>query len=135
MKLVVAAAILSHGRLLAAQRSAPPQLAGMWELPGGKVEPGEDPVDALHREIAEELGVRVNLGEPVPAPDGGDWPILRGMTMRVWLASLASGTPEALQDHAQLAWVPLDDLASVRWLGPDVPIVREVGARAIRAMD
>lgn len=107
----------------------------MWELPGGKVEPGEDPVDALHREIAEELGVRVNLGEPVPAPDGGDWPILRGMTMRVWLASLASGTPEALQDHAQLAWVRLDDLESVRWLGPDVPIVREVGARAIRAMD
>lgn len=130
MRLVVAAAILSGDRLLAAQRSAPPELAGQWELPGGKVEPGEEPADALHREIREELGVSITLGEQVPAPDGADWPILAGMRMRVWLARLASGSPEALQDHSQLRWVPLDQLDSVRWLGPDVPIVREVGARA-----
>src|SRR3954452_4880746 len=56
--------------LLAARRTEPPRLAGGWELPGGKVEPGEEPLAALHRELAEELGVRVEVGAEVTAPHG-----------------------------------------------------------------
>lgn len=69
---VVAAAIVDSlqrpSRLLAAQRSYPPELAGLFELPGGKVERGEAPLDALHREIHEELGTALTLGPPVPYP-------------------------------------------------------------------
>src|SRR6266545_5054036 len=72
---VVGAAILDGGRLLAAQRGEPPALAGGWELPGGKVEPGESEEDALVRECREELGVEIALGKRV----GGDWPLANGM--------------------------------------------------------
>jgi 8-oxo-dGTP pyrophosphatase MutT (NUDIX family) len=68
--LVVAAAIVQAGRVLAAQRSYPAELADCWEFPGGKVEPGEKPATALVREIREELGVDVavheRLGDDVP---------------------------------------------------------------------
>lgn len=128
--LVVAAAILDDleapTRLLAARRSAPKSLAGQWEFPGGKVEPGEDHVTALHRELREELGVEVTIGEPVPGPDGGDWPILHGYRMRVWFARITDGEPEPLADHDDLVWLGLESLHDVAWLEPDLPIVDEV---------
>ena len=61
--------------LLAARRTEPPALAGGWELPGGKVDPGEDEVVAVHREVAEELGVEVALGDRLEGPlERGRWP-------------------------------------------------------------
>ncbi|MDO5495462.1 MAG: NUDIX domain-containing protein [bacterium] len=126
MKLVVAAAIIDGDRLLGAERSSPPALAGQWELPGGKVEVGEEPEEALLREIREELGVEIELGPIVAPAGGGDWPVLGGHLMRVWLARLTGGTPEPLQDHDSLAWVPLGEPDSVPWLAPDLPIVAAV---------
>ncbi|TRW46965.1 (deoxy)nucleoside triphosphate pyrophosphohydrolase [Georgenia yuyongxinii] len=133
--LVVAAAIVDSlerpTRALCAQRSAPAELAGRWELPGGKVEPGESPEAALHRELAEELGVEVRLGARLLGPEAGDWPILARRTMRVWLAELIAGTPEPLADHSALRWVGSDALEDLDWLDPDRPIavaLREVTA-------
>lgn len=133
--LVVAAAIVDSldrpTRALCARRSAPAALAGRWELPGGKVEPGESPEAALHRELDEELGVQVRLGARLLGPESGDWPLLAGRTMRVWLAELTTGTPEPLADHSALRWVGGDALEDLDWLDPDRPIavaLREVTA-------
>ena len=113
--------------LLVARRSAPESLAGMWEFPGGKVEPGEDAETALVRELLEELGVEVRLGNELPAPDANGWPLNERAAMRVWFAEVTRGEPRPLEDHDQLRWLPLADPAAVLglpWIPADFPIVR-----------
>ncbi|MGV9554349.1 (deoxy)nucleoside triphosphate pyrophosphohydrolase [Streptomyces sp. NPDC003522] len=124
---VVGAALLDGGRLLAARRSAPPELAGRWELPGGKVEPGERPEEALVRELREELGVDARMLERVP----GEWPLRPPYALQVWTARLepASAAPAPLQDHDGLRWLTPEEIWDVDWLDQDVPAVREVAAR------
>lgn len=122
MRIVVGAAIVHDGRLLAARRSAPATLAGGWELPGGKVEPGESEADALVRECQEELGVTVLLGDRVP----GEWVLRDDLVLRVYLASLLDGEPRPLEDHDEVRWLGGDELFSVAWLPADVPAVTAV---------
>ncbi|WP_353944516.1 (deoxy)nucleoside triphosphate pyrophosphohydrolase [Streptomyces sp. HUAS MG91] len=120
---VVAAALYdTDGRLLAARRSAPPSLAGRWELPGGKVEPGETQERALVRELREELGVEASPVARVP----GEWPLKPGYVLRVWRCSLDSGVPAPLQDHDELRWLAPADIWSVNWLDQDVPAVKSL---------
>ncbi|ELS56098.1 (deoxy)nucleoside triphosphate pyrophosphohydrolase [Streptomyces viridochromogenes] len=125
-RIVVGAALLEGGRLLAARRSAPEELAGRWELPGGKVEPGEAPEEALVRELREELGVEAEVLGRVP----GAWPLKPPYVLHVWTARLLPGAadPKPLQDHDALRWLTAAELWDVDWLDQDVPAVREVAA-------
>lgn len=124
-RVVVGGALCHEGRLLAARRSAPPELAGRWELPGGKAEPGESVPEALVRELREELGVEAEPLERIP----GEWPLKPGLVLHVWTARLLSGEPAPLEDHDELRWLRPDELDSVDWLDQDRPAVAEAGRR------
>jgi len=114
-------------RLLAARRTEPPALAGGWEFPGGKIDPGEAPQEALHRELREELGVAVALGEQVAGPlDAGRWPLGEAWAMTVWFATVTTGEPAPIEDHDELRWLGVDELYAVPWLPADLPIVRAI---------
>lgn len=119
--------------LLAARRSAPASLAGGWEFPGGKVDEGESHEVAMRRELLEELGVHVRLGDDVPGPQDGGWPLGENYLMFVFLAVITSGVPAPLEDHDELRWLPLDDLFDVGWLRDDLPIVHLLHSRWSRA--
>ena len=134
VRLVVGAAIVDDlarpARLLAARRTQPPALAGGWELPGGKVEPGESPLSALHREVSEELGVSIGVGYLLPGPlPGATWPLTDRLEMIVWVAEVTQGVPAPIEEHDELRWLPIDELETVGWLPADGPIVRALGAR------
>jgi len=126
--IVVGAAIVRGETVLCARRSAPAQLAGKWEFPGGKVEPGESDRDAVVRECREELGVEVIAGIQI----GADARIDDRLTLRVYLGRLLPGQPEPapLEDHDRLVWVPRGELLGLDWLAPDVPIVTELSRTA-----
>ncbi|WP_328873641.1 (deoxy)nucleoside triphosphate pyrophosphohydrolase [Streptomyces sp. NBC_00287] len=128
---VVGAALLNDGHLLAARRSAPPELAGRWELPGGKVERGETPEAALVRELREELGVETEAVERIP----GEWPLRAPYVLHVWTARLHpdSPAPKPLQDHDALRWLTPAELWDVEWLDQDVPAVRKIEPRLGRS--
>jgi 8-oxo-dGTP diphosphatase len=123
--------------LLVARRSAPEQLAGLWEFPGGKVEPGEEPKAALARELLEELGVGVRLGAELASQVPGGWPLNPRASMRVWFAEITHGEPKPLEDHDDLRWVKLDNRSAVLdlpWIPADFPIVRALlDAVAVKA--
>ncbi|WP_405913315.1 (deoxy)nucleoside triphosphate pyrophosphohydrolase [Streptomyces sp. NBC_00963] len=127
-RVVVGGALYDQGRLLAARRSAPPELAGRWELPGGKLEPGESAGQALVRELREELGVETEPLERIP----GEWPLGRGFVLQVWTARLISGEVRPLEDHDELRWLGPDEIGTVDWLDQDRPAVAEA-ARRLRA--
>ncbi len=118
------AAILDGARLLGARRIEPPELAGGWELPGGKVEPGESDEQALVRECREELGVELRLLDRV----GGDWPMGTTAILRVWTAEVAEGVAQALADHSEVRWLEPGEWYDVAWLHADLPVVRAVEA-------
>lgn len=123
IRLVVGALIvdrLDHPqRVLAARRIGPPALAGRWEFPGGKVEPGEQLEDALKRELREELLIDVMLGPELVQADGVRWPISAVLEMRLWYATVTAGTPTPGDSHDEIRWLDRDNLGSVDWLDSD----------------
>jgi 8-oxo-dGTP diphosphatase len=152
-RLVVAAAIVDDldlpRALLAARRSSPPEMAGLWEFPGGKVERGETPEDALRRELREELGVDVELGAEFPGPDDGGigehgatvgmaWRLGavaasgHPLVMRLWLARVTSGVPRPLEDHDDVRWLGPGEWRDVPWIPADLGIVDAFLAEVVR---
>ncbi len=114
---VVGAAVLRDGRVLASRRTDPPRLAGLWEFPGGKVEPHESDDDALRRELLEELGVQAVVGQRL----GPQVPIGDTAVLRVYLVTIV-GEPE-LVDHDIHRWLSLEELDDVAWIPIDAPVV------------
>ncbi|WP_371479726.1 NUDIX domain-containing protein [Kitasatospora sp. NBC_00315] len=127
-RIVVGGALIHQGRVLAARRSAPPEVAGRWEFPGGKAEPGESEEQALERELLEELGVRARALEQLP----GSWTVRAGLELRFWAAELLSGEPQPLEDHSELRWLGPGELADVEWLEHDRAVLPHV-ARLLAA--
>ncbi len=112
--------------MLAARRSRPLEIAGRWEFPGGKVDPGEQPLEALHRELKEELGVTVQVGDEIVGPDNGAWIITEKHVLRLWYAQLTSGTPQPLIEHDVLEWAQPHTFDRYDWLDGDVRIIKHV---------
>ena len=115
---VVGAAVIRGGRVLASRRTGPPRLAGLWEFAGGKVEDGESDVEALTRELREELGCEAEIGDRI----GPDLLIGDTAVMGVYLATLISGEPQ-LRDHDAHRWLRADELDEVAWIPVDAPVV------------
>ncbi|MGH3449279.1 MAG: (deoxy)nucleoside triphosphate pyrophosphohydrolase [Haloechinothrix sp.] len=123
---IVGAAIVRAGSVLAAQRAYPDDLAGRWELPGGRVEPGESDAEALRRECREELAaeivVGIRLGDDVDLPGGG--------VLRISSATLIDPSTEPVAvEHRALRWVTPGELGAVDWLPADrilVPALRDL---------
>lgn len=127
---VVGAAIVRDGTVLACRRNRDRSAGGLWEFPGGKIEPDESPQDALVREIREELGVTITVGELLDRRttdvEGRD------IDLTVYRAQLVAAPPTASSDHDCLEWCPLTELADREWSPADAPLV-EVVVRNARA--
>ncbi|MBN9099588.1 MAG: NUDIX domain-containing protein [Pseudonocardia sp.] len=121
---IVATALVRDGRLLIAQRTRPPALAGMWELPGGRVEVGESEADAVARECREELGIAVRATGRL----GTDLPI-DAAVLRVHTAELDPGSPEPVAlEHSGLRWVGRAELAGANWVAADRAVLADLEA-------
>ncbi|MDN4614650.1 (deoxy)nucleoside triphosphate pyrophosphohydrolase [Leifsonia sp. F6_8S_P_1B] len=120
---VVAAVIEREGRLLACRRAPGKDAAGRWEFPGGKVEPGERPEEALVREIREELGVPIHVGALLDRTTTGR------VDLACYAATLAEGAPTASTDHDALQWVAPGDLGALNWADADLAVVARLSPR------
>lgn len=124
-KLVVAALVREGARILMSRRRADQPMPGRWEFPGGKVEPGESPTEALAREVREELGCEVDVGRIFEVVfhvyEEFD------LYMLVYAATITRGTPRPLE-VAELAWVEAARLPELDLLPADFPLARALAA-------
>lgn len=119
---VVAAVIFKDGKVFATQRGYGEFKDG-WEFPGGKIEPGESPEDALRREIREELEVEVNIGDLIDTIEY-DYPAFH-LSMKCFACTIAGGSPHLLE-HEAAKWLTSTQLGSVDWLPADVTLIPKI---------
>jgi 8-oxo-dGTP diphosphatase len=124
--LIVAAGVLvEHGRVLLTQRKKGAHLAGAWEFPGGKVEAGEDPRDALVRELREEIGIEVTVGDPIEVTFHA-YPE-KSVLLLFFAVTRLEGSPEPQPiDVAAVTWAARDGLDETLFPAADVPILVKV---------
>lgn len=118
---VVAGVIKDGERVFATQRGYG-DFKDFWEFPGGKMEPGETPQQALARELKEELAVDVNVGGFICTVDY-DYPAFH-LTMHCFYCTIAPGCAPKLLEHEAARWLGPADLHGVDWLPADVEVVK-----------
>ena len=119
---VVAAVIMKEGKVFATRRGYGEFKDG-WEFPGGKVEAGESPEEALRREIREELEVEVNVGDLIDTIEY-DYPAFH-LSMKCYACTIAGGSPHLLE-HEAARWLSADQLDSVAWLPADITLIPKI---------
>ncbi|MFY9262365.1 MAG: (deoxy)nucleoside triphosphate pyrophosphohydrolase [Actinomycetaceae bacterium] len=117
---VIGAIIVRDGRILAAQRGPGRSLAGLWEFPGGKSEPGESPQAALARELREEMLIDAQIGDFVGRSEFTyDFGTVR---LDCYYATIGTQEPQ-LTEHVAIRWLAPAELRSVEWTPADIPIL------------
>ena len=91
-----------------------------WEFPGGKIDPGESPEECLRRELVEEMGIHVSVGESLPA-NTHHYPTFT-VTLYPFVCSIESGEI-VLHEHAAIAWLPSVELHTLDWAEADLPVI------------
>ena len=129
--ITVTAGIIEKNKLVFAARNKPGKhLAGLWELPGGKLEPDETPEECLARELFEEFGIVVRIGDYFAESryDYGD----KSIKLLAYFVTHLHGE-FVLRDHDQMIWLPAEELTSLEWAPADVPLIHAYQKRAIGA--
>lgn len=127
---VAAAVVVEQHRVLVSQRKAGTHLAGAWEFPGGKVEAGEDPREALRRELREELGIDVHVGEVVDVTFHRYEDADKAVLLLFFETSRKAGSPEPRAlDVAAYRWAEKDALRDEEFPPADVAVLRKVRAK------
>ncbi|UFS57612.1 (deoxy)nucleoside triphosphate pyrophosphohydrolase [Subtercola endophyticus] len=126
--MIVVGAVIAHaGKVLCCRRAPGKASAGLWEFPGGKVEAGETPEQALAREIQEELDVPILVGDLIlratTSVDG------REIDLACYWATLHQDAPAASTDHDEMVWLPITELMSLDWAKPDLAAVSRLIAQ------
>lgn len=123
---VAGAIIVDNGKILCAQRGPKKSLANYWEFPGGKIEPNETPVEALKRELTEELLISVSVNEEVfeSTKYEYDFGFVHLMT---FICHLQDGVPK-LTEHVAIKWLSADELETLNWAPADIPAVEKLKA-------
>ncbi|WP_087972058.1 (deoxy)nucleoside triphosphate pyrophosphohydrolase [Oceanobacillus rekensis] len=120
---VVGAVIIKENKILCAQRGPDKSLPFMWEFPGGKIETGETPQDALKREIDEEMHCDIEIGEQVEhTVYEYDFGIVHLTTYK---CKLLEGTP-VLTEHAEIKWLSPKELETLEWAPADIPAIEKL---------
>ena len=123
-RIAVVGAVLIRGQMiLAAQRSSTMSLAGMWEFPGGKIEPNESPKEALLRELKEELLCNAEIGEHIQTTE---YEYEFGIVVLTTYYCSLKGDEPRLTEHSEIRWIHVTKLDQLNWAPADIPAVEKV---------
>jgi 8-oxo-dGTP diphosphatase len=121
---VVGAVIINDiGEVLCALRSQSMSLPGLWEFPGGKIEDGELPQQSLVREIQEELGCQIEVGDQI-TDTVYEYPTVK-VRLSTYYSQITQGNPHP-SEHEKLLWLPKNQLSSLEWAPADLPALEKI---------